>query len=406
MSKNELSALVAKYNPHDTKLPSAFRKLYSDNVNTLASRISEFKKRVLVAHPGILQMKSDSKTQRDLRSHSEFKAWNALDQLDKYREWKAAMKVKTPTAWQKTLSEFQPLPKNLQDLKLTEDESAQRIEDLAYAQKVLDNQRVEINGNDMIQKLQVLESKHLVEITAGLLLATGRRTSELIKFGEFKVTGKFEMEMSGQLKSGLNAHAPYVFPVLAPAAFLLLKITQIREYWKASDMTALQINSHIGPSINRYVHKIFDDKTSVNPHMLRAIYAVMADRAYNHKKSEPRFIADILGHSGRENAAFYQRIKLTNYDGQTYHPKQTVAEVKVEKEEVKAAPIKETKKPELIANNTASDQSKRAAIEELEKRGHAITATAIKRIKGGDMTAIKKFLDKNQEYVKWWNAKH
>ena len=97
--------------------------------------------------------------------------------------------------------------------------------DTAARAKNVDNDAIKVNiepaltkALETLQNLEDLPSGRWPDVTTALLLATGRRPSELHTIAEFQVTGEYELLFNGQLKTR-DTHdvADLPIPTLLPA---------------------------------------------------------------------------------------------------------------------------------------------------------------------------------------------
>lgn len=395
-------------------------KLYKVGVqNSLASRLTQIKKRIMDKYPQLLNPVWDKVAIKSTWK-SDYDKWMQLPLHQKYLKQLEVRKRGGEPGFDQAIREYDVLPPNLQALKLEHTEGQERKENLNTRKKELDGNKMELNGNDTIATLHNLESSRGWNVLAALVLATGRRLSEIIKFGTFEPWGDYAIRFSGQLKSGLNKKQSYIFPTLAKSEYIIKRINRLREVWDDQKLTADEIDEQISGWLNaKTVKKIYGPGMTVRK--LRGAYAMLADRIYN-PDSDPkdeerlkRYIATILGDETR-NAPYYMRFNITNFDNphvyDIKHPENPkpildqddkFADIKDKVvEEVK--PVKAEPTINLKYKITTSDINKREAIQELVRTGKKITAAAIHRLKKGQMSAISKFIEKNKEEIDRYNA--
>jgi len=136
----------------------------------------------------------------------------------------------------------------LQYLKIAQaDQNA--VRDANRERNVRDNRNLRlIDPDEMIAKaLALLEHKAYVDVVAGLLLLTGRRSIEVLKTGTFtKIRGrgaKTMLTFEGQAKTrGADSaqRAPYRIPVLVDPKIILEKIAWLRKTWPFDDFDHLE----------------------------------------------------------------------------------------------------------------------------------------------------------------------
>ena len=166
------------------------------------------------------------------------------------------------------------------------------------------------------------QSDHWVDLSIYVALASGRRSIETLKTGEFKKSKAFHVLFDGQAKTkGRDDTGTFAIPVLSKPAILInthrnlsTLLSKTRFYGKHfSDLTNDEINGATAGRLNRTVRKIFGDEFTFKD--LRAIYAKVASEKYHNAKNEslPVFYSKILGHSEKDIATqlSYQGILIS-----------------------------------------------------------------------------------------------
>lgn len=187
---------------------------------------------------------------------------------------------------------------------------------------------VSITNIDIYQSVieQLLESREWREIAVGLIAATGRRATEILKTAEFKQIGQFEVEFSGQLKAKGEERKPYpTFTLLesnkiCDALFRLRRMPEIKELKKK---TASEIDSGCNTTINRLVVEKFSPiiqpptgESQLSTKNLRASYAAIAIYLFCPWQQEPsQFITEKLGHTSDATASNYQDYQVVDNNG-------------------------------------------------------------------------------------------
>jgi hypothetical protein len=135
-----------------------------------------------------------------------------------------------------------------------------------------------------------------------ILLATGRRSTEVVARGQFSKSKIPNCVLfSGQLKTKDDVREAYDIPVIgmSPNALIALvdKIRNMKDY---SDKSNEFIASRTNAYVNKAIVDAFDTKDRhVTSESLRCVYAYISYRLYgNPKISEPVYCAKILGHVG------------------------------------------------------------------------------------------------------------
>jgi integrase len=293
------------------------------------------------------------------------------------------------------------VPRNIEFLSMTATDSNH----LKKLRSAIDNRKLKepplvINGDELIQKLLPLlnGSKIVQELVPALLLATGRRTIEILKTADFNITEDmatdgFTCVFSGQAKQGLENIGEYEIPLLAPFWLVKKALDKVRTGYNASKESTEQVHAKFANQLNKYCKKL----GGVGPHELRAIYAVMCYQLNKRKASMMGYIAGILGHSNPQNATYYQRVLIENFSG-------------VYKQEEEAEP-EETKQEENDNDNdedwkyTNKPEWKRIqGIKEMMLRKKRITASSVRANAGGTMALLQRVIHNNQAKIDAYNA--
>ncbi|MDJ0903120.1 MAG: protelomerase family protein, partial [Xenococcus sp. MO_188.B8] len=173
---------------------------------------------------------------------------------------------------------------------------------------------------------QLLESREWREVAVGLIAATGRRATEILKTAEFNQIGQFEVKFSGQLKAKGEERKPYpTFTLLesnkvCDALFRLRRMPEIKELKKK---TASEIDSGCNTTINRLVVEKFfpiiqppTGESQLSTKNLRASYAAIAIYLFCPWQQEPsQFITEKLGHTSDATASNYQDYQVVDNNG-------------------------------------------------------------------------------------------
>jgi hypothetical protein len=175
-------------------------------------------------------------------------------------------------------------------------------------------------------------------LALGIGFATGRRSVEILKQGEFKVLDKQRMEFSGQAKKrgGADYSDSYTIYTLVDANLVMQAIEQMRqlpEVVALDDFDELPevkrndaINKRCAKTLNTTAKQFFDDNERVFKDS-RAIWARLVYELFFKrdkrwaKKDEDVFWQEMLGHEDMETQKAYKQFKI-NYD----EPEATAAE--------------------------------------------------------------------------------
>ena len=174
-----------------------------------------------------------------------------------------------------------------------------------------------------IEKLLI--SSDWRKVTVGLIAATGRRTTEILKTGSFKQIGKFEVDFSGQLKAKGKVKAYPIFTLIESSKICdaLLKYRRMAEIKELKKKTNAEIDSSKNSEINRFVGESFSEliampvgEIQLSAKNLRAVYGALAIYLFCPWKQDPsQFITERLGHASDGTASNYQDYQVVDADG-------------------------------------------------------------------------------------------
>ena len=167
---------------------------------------------------------------------------------------------------------------------------------------------VSIKNVDLYQSVisELLESREWREVAVGLIGATGRRCTEILKTGEFKQVGQFEVEFCGQLKGKGEERKPYVTFTLVESSKVcdgLFRLRRMAEIKELKRKTLASIDSGCNTTINRVVVEKFSPiidppvgESQLSTKNLRASYAAIAIYLFCRWSQEPsQFITEKVG---------------------------------------------------------------------------------------------------------------
>ena len=163
----------------------------------------------------------------------------------------------------------------------------------------------------------LLESKEWRELAAGLIAATGRRPSEILKTAQFEQIGKFEVAFSGQLKTKGEEREAYSTYTLVESANVIDGLARLRrmpEIKAVRRQTLAQMDSGKNSTLNSIIRESFDSLISppygekqLSAKNLRASYAAIAIYLFcPWKQSTNQFITERLGHTSDATATNYE----------------------------------------------------------------------------------------------------
>lgn len=287
------------------------------------------------------------------------------------------------------------MPDNLKNLKLTNTEQQEllKLKDTTNKEK-LKAEPTTVNGDTMLTKVMpLLLTDKPMQVATALMLATGRRTIEVLKTASFDLDGDmksdgYECMFSGQAKVGLNEdNRPYKIPLLAPFWMIQRAMKTLREKENTTALTNEEAHNKYNVNINTAVKKL----CGVTPHTLRSVYAMMCHKLNPREGSMIGYIATILGHQQLQNAIYYQRINVENFTGAYVPTKADIDAVAVDKKEWKAST-----KPEV---------DRLAVIQAMMAQGKRITVSSVRKAGGGSLALIERLIEQNKELIDEHNAK-
>lgn len=202
------------------------------------------------------------------------------------------------------------VPEEIMKLKLSKTDTMSIIRD---NKKVLENRQelVEFPRTVMEDILLGLDGNSFNELLPALLVATGRRTIEILKTGSLK-TQKGSVFFEGQVKTGFNPQKPYKIPLLADTKNIKSALRRLRKLVNTEKMDNKQVQKKFSSSIQnvfKKLSKIYG--IQLNPHKLRAVYLEECFLNKNDKQlSKNKLGMEILGHSQLETSLHYVSIKI------------------------------------------------------------------------------------------------
>jgi len=286
------------------------------------------------------------------------------------------------------------VPKNLKDLFLSDKDSKdyKKIRDTADKIK-LRAAPIEFDGDALLNKMMPLlrGTKILHEVVPALLLATGRRSIEILKtafisLDEGMDPHGYECVFSGQAKSGLDDTKPYVIPLLAPFDMVFSALAKVRRQYDATKKSSDEVHQETARPLDTQVKRL----VGVTPHFLRTIYAMMAYKLCSKKSSLIGFILSVLGHSQIANATKYQRVIINNLSG-PYVPLK------------EAAPDHDLKDDDWVCQ-TGPERNRVEVIKSMMLRRKKVTSSSVRSDSGGSMPLIKRVIEMNQAKIDAYNA--
>lgn len=171
--------------------------------------------------------------------------------------------------------------------------------------------------------LELLQSNEWREVAVGITAASGRRLSEILKAGQFKQVGQFEVLFSGQIKRGVDSYKTFTLVESCYVCDALYRLRRMPEIKELSRKSLAEVDSGRNSTINRVVHASFSQilppplgETTLSTRNLRASYAAIVIYFFcPWEQSESSFIKDRLGHTNDATAASYEDYQVTNNTG-------------------------------------------------------------------------------------------
>ncbi len=201
---------------------------------------------------------------------------------------------------------------------------------------------------------QLLESREWRELAAGLIAATGRRPSEILKTAVFEQIGQFEVAFSGQLKTKGEEREAYTTYTLVESAKVIDGLARLRrmpEIKEVRKQTLAQMDSGKNSTLNSIIRESFETLISppygekqLSAKNLRAAYAAIAIYLFcPWKQSTNQFITERLGHTSDATATNYEDYQVCDRQGKPLTRGAWVERIEEEMETPKVAKILNTR---------------------------------------------------------------
>lgn len=160
-----------------------------------------------------------------------------------------------------------------------------------------------LDADAMILKAEeLLQSDSYIALALGLMLLSGRRSTEILKTATFQLATEYSVIFSGQLKTKDSDNAqtqPYEIPLLIEADRFLAAFNRLRQLKNLSSLSNDEVNKRCAKGLSEMVKKHFWALIpGVSCKDLRAAYATISEALYNVETvSADVFFATVLGHS-------------------------------------------------------------------------------------------------------------
>lgn len=227
-------------------------------------------------------------------------------------------------------------------------------------------------------------SQKIQAVISALLLATGRRTTEILKTAVLSLAPHMTSEgyqcvFSGQLKEGLLETQPYEIPLLAPYAYVKDALDFVRKTIDTTKMSTIAVNQKCAKPLSLYLNKL---ELALNPHKLRAVYALTTyEDLPAQRPTVIGWVSKVLGHAQNSNAIYYTRMKIVNYKGRYVPPSDA----------------------EWVVTCVA-ERKRLDSVEEMMSLRKRITASSVRGFGGGSMPVITRVIEANIERIERYNA--
>ncbi len=244
--------------------------------------------------------------------------------------------------------------------------------------------------------LEGLNSSDCNKIYPALLLATGRRSTEILTTGKFEPTErKTEATFTGQLKSSSPSQT-YNIPLLAPLKLVNKALTHFRS--KCNKLDRYTMNKWVRAATGR------SDFTS---HTLRSVYASIAAKLYKPKRQQSAsYIGSILGHADSETSPRYMCIILHDGSPDEAEKKEQTESIAKRISDKKHAPKMGTgsskklklKKVDFIIEKSADSMIVNNIISYVDKNGKVPSLNWLRK-QGSGYTTVKRVLNNNAKLL-------
>jgi hypothetical protein len=172
----------------------------------------------------------------------------------------------------------------------------------------LENQLFLANPDKIVDQAgALLAGERWQDIAAGLVMATGRRATEILKTAQFERATDYSVIFSGQIKHSVNA---FEIPTLTGAGPVISALERLRDILDTQDMTEHEVSNAfhraLGASVKRCFGEIIPSREGeeISPHTLRSVYLRLAIFFYAPLGVDAEtYAAEISGHRKRSKAA-------------------------------------------------------------------------------------------------------
>jgi Telomere resolvase len=132
--------------------------------------------------------------------------------------------------------------------------------------------------------VRLLESREWAEVASGLVVLTGRRSSEILGTADFQPKSQWSVLFTGALKRrGEPQQLSFEIPTLTTAERVITALSKLRLICLATNLTAEQINHKYGHAVSTACDRHFSDlvpnrngRDHLFTHLFRSVYAAIA----------------------------------------------------------------------------------------------------------------------------------
>lgn len=169
-----------------------------------------------------------------------------------------------------------------------------------------ENQKLIKNPDAIVSKaIELLSSKDWAEVAAGIVVCTGRRSSEVLATASFEPKTKYSALFKGQLKrKGEDITLQFEIPTLAQSQKVIDALAFLRREVNCTGLTNRQVNQKYGGAVVKACDRHFsglipqrEGKDNLYTHLFRCIYARIAVLYYCPVRvADIVYMAAIQGH--------------------------------------------------------------------------------------------------------------
>jgi Telomere resolvase len=138
------------------------------------------------------------------------------------------------------------------------------------------------------QAVRLLEQREWAEVAAGLVVLTGRRSSEILGKADFQPKSQWSVVFSGALKRrGEVQRLSFEIPTLTTAERVIAALAKLRQMCPTEGLSAEQINQKYSQAVATACDRQFsnlvphrDGRDNLFTHLFRSVYAAIATHWY------------------------------------------------------------------------------------------------------------------------------